>query len=137
MKLVAPCCVAVALGLCLAPSALAANVENFFCKRVSGGPMSDLDFSVDFDAKMVDVAGYSYNPYDPSQVTITDERVEWSFMRGNMELDRKTGELVWDTTGEYEYLDAIGQPADDPESDYQGVMHCERAGVPRCLNSVL
>jgi hypothetical protein len=128
MKPVAVCCVAAALFF--ARPALAANVEDFVCKRVSGGPMSDLAFRVDYDAKMVAVAGYSYSPYDPSEVTITDTRVEWSFMRGDMELDRKTGALVWDTTAEYEYLDAIGQPADDPESDYRGVMHCQRAGAP-------
>jgi hypothetical protein len=126
MKPVAACWFATAL--CLTSPVLAGNVNNFVCRRVSGGPISDLAFTVDYKAKMVEVAGYSYSPYDPSQVTISDRLVEWSFMRGSMEFDRKTGELVWDTRAEYEYLDAIGHPAGDPESDYQGMMHCERPG---------
>ena len=46
-------------------------------------------------------------------------------MRGDAELSRKTGVLDWDNTGEYAYLENIGQAdADDSEDNYRGKMRC-------------
>jgi len=119
-------CVVAAFCLCGPAAGAASHTEHFLCKRVSGGPMKDLSFTVDYDAGMVSVDGYSYSPDDPSEVKISDSTIEWGFMRGYMSLDRKSGALAWDTTAEKGYLETIGQPTDEPDSDFQGAMHCER-----------
>lgn len=124
--------VSISAAVFLVPPAEAGTIDHFACKRVSGGPMKDLQITVDYGANMVAVAGYQYglyNPVEPGDVTISGASIEWSFMRGYMELDRKSGDLAWDTTAEYEYLQAIGHPADDPESDYRGVMHCRKTAA--------
>jgi hypothetical protein len=118
-----------AAALCLgASSAFAANTARYFCKRQSGGPESDFAMTIDFDSKDVDVPQPSgFQPYEPGQVTVTDKSVEWSFMRGFVEFDRKTGVLDWDTTAERDYLEQIGQLEDDqPVTLFRGRMQCEK-----------
>ena len=118
---------AVAATLLLStPLAQASPVGKFVCERLSGGPMSSFAMTIDYDAKEIDI------PYrtgflapDPDWVEITDTSVHWSFMRGFIVFDRRTGILDWDTTDDYAYLEAIDQPSDRPESDFKGRMQCK------------
>lgn len=112
-----------ALCLCC-PPATAGNVGKFVCTRVSGGPMSSFAMTIDFDAKSVDVpssTGLALN-LDPAE--ITKNSVHWSFMRGTVDFDRRTGKLDWDTTSKYAYLQATNSFSHAPEKDYKGSMQC-------------
>jgi hypothetical protein len=103
----------------------AGPVGKFVCDRQSGGPMSSFAMTIDFDAKDVDVPSRTGLRPDFDSVEIADTSVQWSFMRGFVKFDRRTGELDWDTTAEYAYLEAIDQPSGEPESDFEGRMRCK------------
>ena len=117
-----------AVVLCLGgTSAFAGPVDRLVCKRLSGGPMSSFAMAIDLDARDIVVPARTGLQPDPASVAITKNSAKWSFMRGFVELDRRTGELDWDTTAEYAYLAAIGHPAGKPESNFKGRMHCAAA----------
>jgi hypothetical protein len=123
-----PTWIAAAL-LCLGgASAFAAPVDRLVCKRLSGGPMASFVLAIDFDARDIVVPSKTGLQPDPDSVQITKNSVQWYFMRGFVELNRRSGELNWDTTAEHDYLAAIGHPADKPESDFKGRMHCAASG---------
>ena len=126
LKFVVTVCWAAVAALYLCGwSTFAGQVDKLVCKRVSGGPMTSFHMTIDFDAKDIDVpSGTGLQP-DPDSVEITNISAKWSFMRGFVDFDRRTGELDWDTTAEYAYLEAIGQPADVPELDFKGRMQCD------------
>jgi len=117
--------------MCLcACAAIAGHAGKFVCKRQSGGRMPDFTLTIDFDEKQIEIPSRTgFQPDEVDAVAITNSSVEWSFMRGFVKFNRRTGELDWDTTAEYDYLEQIGQPSDQPESDFRGRMQCERAGV--------
>src|SRR5665213_1107232 len=97
--------------LCLgAASAFAVPVDRLVCKRLSGGPMASFAMAIDFDARDIVVPSSTGLQPDPNSAEITKNSAKWSFMRGFAELNRRTGELNWDTTAEYAYLEAIGHP---------------------------
>jgi hypothetical protein len=121
----------IAAALCLCSSALAGQGHKFVCKRQSGGPKSSFVMTIDFDAKQIDVPASSGLRPDPDSIAFTATSVQWSFMRGYSEFHWRTGVLDWDTTAEYAYLAAIGQPSEYPERDYRGRMQCETAGSRR------
>lgn len=103
----------------------AGPVGKFACDRLSGGPMTSFAMTIDFDAKAVDIPSRTGIRPDFDSVEITDTSVQWSFMRGFVKFDRRTGELDWDTTAEYAYLEAIDHPSGEPESDFEGRMRCK------------
>jgi len=107
-----------------ASSARAGPVGKFVCDRLSGGPVSSFAMTVDFDTKAIEVPSSTGFQPDPDSVEITETSVQWSFMRGFIDFDRRTGELDWDTTAEYDYLEAIDQPSGKPESNFRGRMQC-------------
>jgi hypothetical protein len=121
----------IAPALCLCASAAVAGHERkFVCKRQSGGPMSDFTLTIDLDEKQIDVPSRTgFQPDEAGAVAITNGSVEWSFMRGFAKYNRRTGELDWDTSPEYAYLEEIGQPSGQPESDFRGRVQCEKAGL--------
>ena len=85
--------------------------------------------TLDHGAKTIDVPSATGFQPDPDSVEITDASVRWSFMRGFIVFDQRTGELDWDTTAEYDYLEAIDQPSDQPESNFKGRMKCKADSV--------
>jgi hypothetical protein len=92
--------------------------------------MQNFVLIVDDKAKTVDMEpDFWFSPdhspeADPSP--FKGYTIEWSYMRGYAVLDRKTGLLDWDDTGEYSYLEAIGQAdANDSEANYRGKMRCK------------
>lgn len=104
--------------------AISARAETLVCTRQSGGPMPTFSMTVDYDAKEIDVPAASGLEPLPDSVEITPASVQWGFMRGFAELNRKTGRLDWDASSEYAYLETIGQPSGRPESDFKGRMLC-------------
>lgn len=92
--------------------------------------MQDFVLIVDDKAKTLDMEPDFW--FSPSHDLEADPKpfkgntIEWSYMRGYAVLDRKTGLLQWDDTGEYSYLQDIGQadPADS-EANYRGTMQCK------------
>jgi hypothetical protein len=109
-------------------STFAAPVDRLVCKRLSGGPMSSFAMAIDLDAKTIVVPSNTGLQPDPDSVAITKNSAKWSFMRGFVRLNRRSGELDWDTTAEYAYLAAIGHPAGKPESNFKGRMRCAGSG---------
>lgn len=103
---------------------MAQAAAKFFCKRLSGGPVASFVMTIDFEAKDIDVPYATRFSPDPDTVEITATSVQWSFMRGFIKFDRRTGVLDWDTTSDYDYLEAIGQPSDLPEANFKGRMRC-------------
>ena len=97
--------------------------QHFDCKRVSGGDLSTLSFTIDFAAKTVDVSPDWLQPL-PESLDINDAHVEWTFMRGYIALDRKTLALEWDDTAEYDYLEQIGQPATQARDTFKARLQC-------------
>ena len=89
--------------------------------------MASFVLAIDFDARDIVVPAKTGLQPDPDSVKITKNSVQWSFMRGFAELNRRSGELDWDATAEYAYLEAIGHPAGTPESNFKGRMHCAGA----------
>lgn len=86
--------------------------------------MSAFVMTVNFSTKDIDIPENSGIRPMPDSVEITSSSVQWGFMRGFATFDRKTYDLEWDATAEYDYLEYIGQPAEGPEKDFQGRMHC-------------
>ncbi len=125
MKAAPIVCCAIAVTQCIfCFPASAGQVDRFTCHRQSGGPMPAFTLTIDLGTKNIDVPPNSGLRPDPDTVEITDSTIKWSFMRGFVTFDRKTHELDWDTTAEYEYLAAIGQPAEQSEAIFQGRMRC-------------
>jgi len=124
--------IALLLAAALCGPALAGSsaVQRLSCTRASGAPMQDFVLIVDDHAKTLDMEpdfwfSPSHSPStDPS--TFKGNTIEWTYMRGYAVLDRKTGLLDWDDTGEYDYLETIGQAdASDSEENYRGKMQCK------------
>lgn len=108
-------------------AALADPVVHLACKHVSGGTWWNPAFvTIDGEGQEVTSAS-SRNEHayaQPADIAITDTAIHWSWMRGFVDFDRKSGRLDWDMRSEYDYLDAIGQKADEPRDDYTGRMQC-------------
>lgn len=121
---------AVVIYLCCGSSTWAGQLDQFICKRVSGGPMTSFRITIDFDTKAIDVPASTGLQPDLDSVEITSVSARWSFMRGFVDFNRRTGELVWDTTAEYAYLEAIDQPSGVPEATFKGRMQCGFASQP-------
>jgi hypothetical protein len=116
---------AIALAQCIFSfSASADQVDKFTCHRISGGPMSAFVMTVNLSTKDIDIPENSGLLPMPDSVEITNTSIQWGFMRGSAKFDRKTYELNWDATAEYDYLDYIGQLTEEPEADFQGRMQC-------------
>ena len=81
---------------------------------------------IDYDAKRIEVPSRTGLRPDPDSVEITNASAKWSFMRGFVGFNRRTGELDWDTTAEYAYLEAIDQPPREQESTFKGRMRCKQ-----------
>jgi len=105
-------------------SASAGQVDRFTCHRMSGGPMPAFVMTINLSTKDVDIPENSGLRPMPDSVEITKSSFQWGFMRGFAMFDRKTYELDWDATAEYEYLEYIGQLTEEPEADFQGWMQC-------------
>ena len=88
--------------------------------------MTPFRMIIDYDAKGIDIPFSTGLQPDPDSVEITNASARWSFMRGFVDFNRRTGELDWDTTAEYAYLEAIDQPAREPEANFKGRMRCNR-----------
>ena len=121
-------------GLC-GPALAGTPVQRLLCTRLSGARIHDLTLVIDDKEKSLDVEpeGYLSPLLEPQTYALTfkRDRIEWSYMRGTAVLDRKTGRVDWDDTGEYEYLEEIGQPDARGEDNYRGKMQCkvvEKAG---------
>lgn len=116
----------------LSGAAFADPVDHFTCSYTDGGHWwKTLALTVDYGAKTVDAPLDAGLEGLPDSVEITDATISWGVMRGVLTLDRKSGRLVWDMTAEYAYLEAIGQPPDEPEARYKGTMQCAVDGVKR------
>ena len=118
------------VALC-GPAPAAAPVQRLSCTHLSGAPMHDLTMVIDDSAKNLTVEPEDWFAPDPamSPVEFKGDTIEWSYMRGGATLDRKTGILDWDDTGEYSYLEAIGHAdPDDKEENYRGKMQCKVLG---------
>jgi len=105
--------------------------QRLTCTRLSGGPIHDLTLVINDKEKSLDVKpdGWLMPTDDTADVTFKGDTVEWFYMRGTAVLDRKTGVLDWDDTGEYEYLETIGHAdASDSEDNYRGKMQCKGSG---------
>jgi hypothetical protein len=106
-----------------AHTAPAPSVENYSCKRLSGGPMAPLTLTIDHDKKTVDLPTRSGLITEDGSVTVTDQSVKWFVARGAVEFDRHTLELSWDMTDDHDYLEATGQFV-DPVENYRGKLQC-------------
>lgn len=114
-----------------------ASVQRLSCARLSGAPMQNFVLVVDDSAKTLDMEpDFWFSPdHSPGadSTTFKGGTIEWTYMRGYAVLDRKTGLLDWDDSGEYDYLETIGQAdANDSEENYRGKMQCKvlAAGSP-------
>jgi len=107
-----------------------AGVQHLTCTRVSGARMHDITLTIDDGANKLSVEPYDwFSPDDAQAITFKGDTVEWTYMRGYAVLDRKTGVVAWDDTGEYEYLENIGHAdAGDSEDNYRGEMQCKALG---------
>jgi len=109
----------------------AATVVHLACTHVAGGTWWNPAFvTIDGDAQEVTAANSpDAQPYAaPADIAITDATIHWSWMRGFIDFDRKSGHLDWDMTSEYDYLDTIGQTPDDKRENYKGSMQCTTVG---------
>ncbi|MBV9903246.1 MAG: hypothetical protein JO346_01550 [Alphaproteobacteria bacterium] len=117
------------VALCGPAVADARPVQRLSCTHLSGGRMQDFVLVVDDKEKTLDMEpdfwfSPSHSP-GPDAATFKTGTIEWTYMRGYAVLDRKTGIVDWDDTGEHDYLDAIGH-ADprDSEDNYRGKLRC-------------
>ncbi len=111
---------------CVCTTALADPAVHLACHRTAGGTYwTTLSLTIDVGAKTVDADGVYVLP---ETVEFTEKTVTWSVMRGYFVFDRKSGRLDWDVTAEYAYLEAIGQPSNEPEANFKGAMHCAAGG---------
>ncbi len=116
----------------LSGAVFAGPVDHFTCRYTDGGHWwKTLSLTVDYGAKTVDAPPGAGLEGLPDAVEITDATISWGVMRGVLTLDRKSGRLAWDMTAEYAYLEAIGQPPDEPEASYKGTMQCAADGAKR------
>ncbi len=84
-----------------------------------------MTLTIDTAAKTIEITPTSELEPVPNSFEISAATFSWGFMRGSADLDRKTGELAWDATSEYDYLDAIGHKPNEARETFVGRMQCK------------